>query len=156
MGAMFTLAYMEKQKYFKRFVTPAAVLIIVLVLILHRFILRGPLGLVYNRDFYKQRIGVAYVDNFITQIPKGGIIMTQNDLATRFTHNEVKLLRKNYKLISPDTIVLNLTPGQNPNSFFPLSENETRQLKDTLLKDKDYSLKKFADELYLFRKVSGK
>ena len=153
MGSLFTLMYLEKRKNLRRLIAPWAMLTVISVIILHRFILRGPLGLVYNRDFYKQNVGVAYVNNFIAQVPKEGLIMTQNDLATRFTHGDVKLLRRNYALISPDFVALNLTPGQNPNSYFPLSQKEAEGLKNALMKDNNYSLKKYADELYLFSKI---
>ena len=41
------------------------------------------------------------------------------DLATSLAHQDVVLLRRNYNKIKPDYVVLNLTEGQNLNSFFP-------------------------------------
>jgi hypothetical protein len=63
------------------------------------------------------------------------------------------LLSLDYKRYGPDTVALNLTPGQNPNSFYPLKYNDAKLLKETLVNDKNYKLTKFADELYLFTKI---
>lgn len=154
MGSLLVFVYMQKRKILKRLIIPYSIFIILTVIILHRFVLRGPLGLFYNPIFYKQNSAVSYVNNFINQIPKNGLIMTQNDLATRFTHNNVKLLRSDYESINPDVVALNLTPGQNPNSYFPLSLKQTKDLRDSLIRDDNYSLEKFADELYLFKKIN--
>lgn len=156
MGAIFVFTLMEKRKFLRRIITPYALLIIFTVFFLHRVVLRGPLQLIFNSAFYEQNQRVKYVDNFVRHFPKAGLVMTQNDLAVRLTHQDVVLLRREYQLINPDYVILNLTPGQNPNSFFPLSYSQARQLKDELMQDSGYDLTKYADELYLFSKASRK
>ncbi|MEK7617304.1 MAG: DUF2079 domain-containing protein [Patescibacteria group bacterium] len=151
MGALYTFILLER-KFNQKIVSVLALAIILIVLILHRFIIHGPLGLAYNKVFYEQNQRVRYVDEFVANFPKNGLIMTQNDLAVRLTHQNVKLLRKEYKLINPDYVILNLTPGQNPNSFFPLTYQKTQELKEELSLNNSYILKKYADELYLFSK----
>lgn len=153
MGSLHIFAFMEKHNLLKRVVCLYSIFIIATVIILHRFILHGPLGLVYNPVFYEQNQRVKYVDDFVKYFPKQGVIMTQNDLAVRLTHYDVRLLRENYYLINPDHIIFNLTSGQNPNSFFPLTYERAVDLKNILLEDESYRVEKFADELYIFSKL---
>lgn len=93
------------------------------------------------------------MDDFLTHVPKDGLIYTQNDIAGRLSHQNVKTFRPDYKKINPDTVVLNLTPGQNPNAFSPLRADTVTKLKDELLKDPNYCLEKYGDELYIFKKL---
>lgn len=154
MGSFLVYIWLQKIKVKEIILYLLAGSTIVSVIVLHRFILRGPLGLFYNPVFYQQTGNISYANDFISLTPKEGIIMTQNDLATRFAHSDVRLLRKNYKNIDPDTVLINLTPGQNINSYFPLSEKEVIQLKDDLSKDSNYSSNKLYDEVYLFQKIN--
>ncbi len=149
MGALYILTRLEK-KFNTKIISMIALIIITLVVILHRFIIHGPLGLAYNPVFYQQNKGVKYVDDFVKNFPKDGLIMTQNDLAVRLTHQNVKLLRTEYKLINPDYVILNLTEGQNPNGFFPITYKAALELKEELLLDSNYTLKKYTDEQYIF------
>lgn len=151
-GALYAFKLMEK-RFDKKIISAYATLIICMAFFLHRFVLHGPLGLSYNKVFYEQNDRTKYVDEFVANFPKSGLIMTQNDLAVRLTHQNVKLLRRNYREFNPDYIILNLTPGQNPNSFFPLSYKEVESLKDDLMIDPRYNLRKFTDYLYLFYKL---
>lgn len=152
MGALKVFILMEKNRVLSKWVGFCSVAIILTVFVLHRFILHGPLGLIYNPVFFEQNQNVKYMDNFAANFPKGGLIMTQNNLAARLAHQDVKLLRKNYSLINPDYIILNLTPGQNPNSFFPLSYQEVLDIKERLLQDEMYKAVKFGSELYIFQR----
>ncbi len=152
MGALYPLIKIEKAIKHKKVITYYAIFLMLTVFVLHRFVLRGPLGLAYNPAFYAQNAGVKYLDNIIQKTPRDGLVMTQNALATRFTHGQVVLLRLDYQVINPDYVVLNLTPGQEGDGFFPITFEEAIQLKNLLLKDSKYKLIKFADELYLFSK----
>ncbi len=152
MSSLEVLVWMERKNLFKKLVPLISIFIILTTLILHRFILRGPLGLFYNPAFYQQSSGVEYMDKFLRAVPKEGVIYTQNDIAGRLSHLNVKTFRNDYKVINPDTVVLNLTPGQNPNAFSPLREDSVTKLKEELMRDKNYTLQKYADELYIFKK----
>lgn len=152
-GELYILSLLEKSKKLSKALTIYGLSTILLVLFLHKT-LHGPLALAYNRVFYEQNKNVTYVDYFVSNFPKQGTIMTQNDLAVRLTHQSVKLLRYEYTKINPDYVILNLTPGQNPNSFFPLNYDQTNDLKNRLLNDKNYKLKKFANDQYLFSKIN--
>ncbi len=152
MGTLRVLGWIEKKKKFTKISTILGIIIILIVGFFHRFTLRGPLGLGYNSVFYRQFAASKYVRDFVKEIPRRGLVMTQNDLAVRFTHGKLMLLTLDYKRYEPDSIALNLTPGQNPNSFYPLGYEEAGKLKEMLIKDDNYQLKKFTDELYLFSK----
>lgn len=153
-GALNTFIVLRKYERYIKLTPILAVIVILTVLVLHRFVLRGPLGLAYNPVFYEQTSRVEYVNRLIEQSPKNGRIMTQNDLAVRFTHYNVKLLREDYKEINPDHVILNLTEGQNPNSFFPLTFEKAKTLKDDLLHNVNYRVTKYGDEVYVFSKQS--
>ena len=152
MSSLEVLVWMQKRNLLKKAIPVIAIFIILTTVILHRFILRGPLGLFYNPAFYQQADGVKYMDDFLTKIPKEGIIYTQNDIAGRLAHYHVKTFQSDYTKINPDTVALNLTPGQNPNAFSPLREDTVTKLKDELILNKNYTLKKYGDELYIFTK----
>lgn len=153
MGSLSVLKWIEKNKKTKIFAGLIGLIIIFIVLFLHRFTLRGPLGLGYNPVFYKQFEGSRYVREFLNEVPKDGLVMTQNDLAVRFTHGKLMLISLDYKKYNPDFVVLNLTAGQNPNSLYPLGYSGATSLKEMLIKDGNYQLKKYADELYLFTRI---
>lgn len=153
MSSVLSLRFIEKkirisQKYSFFF----TVLLLIIVLILHKIVLRGPLDLFFNPVFYKQNQGVKYVDNLIEVSPKDGLIMTQNDLALRFSHEDVVLLSLEYRKVNPKHVILNLTPGQNPNSFFPLNVEQVNYLKEDLIKNYDYNVTKITDYQYIFSK----
>lgn len=50
--------------------------------------------------------------------PPTATIATHNNLAAKFTHQRVWLLKENYELHMPDYILIDIREGQNPNNFF--------------------------------------
>lgn len=151
MGALATFSFLER-KFGNKLTNFLALGVILIVIYLHYFVLHGPLGLFYNPAFYTQTQGVEYLNNFAKYFPKTGIIMTQNDIGARLSHQDVRIIRLDYKSVNPDYVILNLTPGQNPNSFYPWSLEQVTELKNKLLEDQNYKVTKYADELYLFSK----
>jgi uncharacterized membrane protein len=153
MGGVYAFKLISKYKNLKKIVPIYAIFIVLIVGYLQRVQLDGPLGLSYNRVFYQQNDHVKYVDEFVKHFPKSGVIMTQNDLAVRLTHQNVKLIRLNYGTINPDYVILNLTDGMNANSYYPVSAEEVKSMRDKLIDDKNYKLTKYGDELYIFSKI---
>ncbi|HBB76357.1 MAG: hypothetical protein A2186_03115 [Candidatus Levybacteria bacterium RIFOXYA1_FULL_41_10] len=156
LSSAFIFQKIEKSKKFKKILIPYSLFIISVVFFMHQFYLRGPLGLAYNSAFYSQTQNIKYIGDFLKKLPRNGLIMTQNDLGVMFSHEDLMLLDKNYTDRKPNHIILNLTPGQNPNNFFPLSQSDALELKKILLYDKNYRLTKFGDELYLFTRIDDK
>jgi len=154
---MSTLLALErlKDKKIKKLLLYYASGIILFVLIYSRFIYHGPIDLVYNKAFYGQIKNVSYQDDFVKLFPKKGLVMTQNDLATRLTHGPtIRLLQVNYQKRNPDYVILNLTPGQSINSFTPLSYIEAIELKNALSQDPNYTVTKMHDQQYIFKKIN--
>ena len=144
------IAFLQRKKVPNAFLTSVGIALICIAVILHRFILHGPLGLFYNPAFYASASKVQYIDNFIADIPKNGLIMTQQDIAVRLTHYNVTLLDTNFPVTEPHVIALNVTPGLDPNVYFPKSQFAAIAMKNSLLKDPHYVLKKYGNELYVF------
>lgn len=117
-----------------------ALFIIATVIILHRFILRGPFGLAYNLDFYRHTARQGFMHDFINKIPKEGKIMTQNNIAVFFAHEDLYILDgyDYFKKISPDVVAIDLRPGQNTNNFWPMGENSLQELVVTIKQEKVY------------------
>ncbi|QQG40810.1 MAG: DUF2079 domain-containing protein [Candidatus Levyibacteriota bacterium] len=94
------------------------IFLIIISIILYRFVLHGPFALFYNTAFYAHTKDFLFLDLLIKKIPKNVSIMTQNNLAGHFTHQQVFLLRGDPFFYKPDFILIDLRQGQNPNNFF--------------------------------------
>lgn len=147
---------LQEKRKFKILLFFLSIFIILLTFFYHRFYLHGPFGLVYNKEFYAHTKRQGFMNDFIKQIPREGLLMTQNNIAVRFTHQDVILLKNyiNYKKYNPDYVAIDLRGGQNGNNYFPLSEEETRKLVDSLLSDKDYQLLVSYANHYIFKKIN--
>lgn len=151
-SSVIVFSKVQGSKRLRKILIPYSIFLIINTFILHQFILHGPLALSYNKVFYSQNKNTNYVKDFIKHVPTDGLIMAQNDIAARFSHHKVMMLDRNYEHWNAKYIVLNLTPGQNPNNFFPLSYEHAIELKDRIIYNGDYDLRKYGDELYLFTK----
>lgn len=149
-SSVLVFSRIEKSKRLRRIIIPYSLFLILNSVILHQFILHGPLALSYNKAFYSQTKNTRYIESFTKKVPTDGLIMAQNDIAARFTHHKVMMLDRNYPHWKAKYIVLNLTPGQNPNNFFPLTYDDSVELKNRIIQENKYSLKKYGEELYLF------
>ena len=76
--------------------------------------------------------------------------MTQNNLAVRFTHQDVFLLRNDYQGYDPDYVLIDSREGQNPNNFF--GEKNLDKIVDRLQNDSNYEQKFATKEQFIFRK----
>ncbi len=131
-----SLAWLARLGLSARLCTLVAVAGIANALVLHQFILRGPLGLAYNPAFYRHTKNFEFLDRLVAQVPSDASVMAQNNLAVRFTHQNVFLLRDTYDDYAPDYIVLDLREGQNPNNFFGVTHLD--QLVAQLSRDPKY------------------
>ena len=109
-------------------------------LYLHQRELHGPLGLFYNKAFYAHSKDFAFLDALVAKIPKNASVMTQNNLAVRFTHQTVYLPDMNYHMSKPEYVLLDLRDGQNPNNFFGSHAKSIWQFVDKLSTDPQYTL----------------
>lgn len=141
-GSVFALKILERFKWYKKIINIHAISIILFIVYYHQFKYHGPLGLIYNRDFFKITKNMKFMDDFVKKIPSKGKVMTQNNLATRFTHTDLYLFldEKTFYKVDPDVLAIDFRPGQSPNNFFPLHEPELEVLAKKLEKDPKYKV----------------
>lgn len=138
LSSIYGFSFLQKIKIIKKYLIFIPIIIILNAVFLYRFVLRGPLALSYNPDFYANTKNFKFLDTLVSQIPSSMTVMAQNNLASHFTHQKnIWVLKDNYELYKPDYIVLDLRSGQNVNDFFP-TKNPSLIL-DKLLHDKKYS-----------------
>ena len=149
-SSMFTLKFLNKFKTISKYNNYLGILLIFNALILYRFVLHGPLALAYNYDFYKHTGDFNFLDQIIAKIPKDSSVMTQNNLAVRFTHQKVWLLRDDYQNYNADYIVVDTREGQNPNNFFGIKDfpGVIKELR----MDKYYLLVYKTNEQFVFKR----
>lgn len=153
-GSLWAVRSLQKFSFYKRIITFHAIFIFATVIIYHRFIYHGPLGLIYNKDFFKITRNMKFMDEFIERIPRKGKLMVQNNLAVRFTHNDLSLLLNpnHIREIDPQTVVLDFRPGQNANNYWPMTAESMKNLAATLSADPQYGILYNEGERYIFRK----
>ena len=153
-SSVFALKKLQKIKFTSKFLYLVWAVIILNALFLYRFILHGPFGLAYNPSFYEHTKNFNYLNDMIKKIPKEASVMTQNNLAARFTHQKVYLLRFDYKKYNPEYIMIDNRKGQSSNSFFGIEhavENTIEKLKEDLSYKMIYNTK----EQFIFKKKQG-
>lgn len=116
----------------------------------YRFTLRGPLALSYNPVFYRHSKDFGFLNSLVERIPKHASVMTQNNLASHLTHQQVYLLSESYSIIKPEYIVLDLRGNQNPNNFFPTKKLPS--LLKSVREDKNYETVYKTKEQYIYRR----
>lgn len=139
-GSVLAVQRLMKNMFYKKIVVVHAVLIVLIITVFHQFVYHGPFGLVYNKDFTNITKNMRFIDEFVAKIPREGKIMIQNNLAVRFTHDDYYILSsENYfRRIVPDVVVLDFRPGQNPNNYWPLTEDKMQRLAELLKTDPRY------------------
>ncbi|HSX40234.1 MAG TPA: DUF2079 domain-containing protein, partial [Candidatus Saccharimonadales bacterium] len=137
-ASIFSWKYLQKIKLIARYWFVIAGILILNAIFLYRVVLRGPFALAYNPAFYKATANFTFVDKLTSKIPQNATVMAQNNLAARFTHQEVYLLRDSYKDHHPDYILIDVRSGQNPNDLLGVRSVST--VIENLKKDSDYKL----------------
>lgn len=150
LGSLEVLEQIQKHRLLKRLIPWWGVTTIITVFFLHRFYLHGPLLLATHSVFYEQTGKHEFLRDFEKRIPTDGLIMTQNNIAAHFTHHQTMLLRPDVEKYKPRYVALDLRPGQNGNNFFPLTEDEAKQIANELWQNPNYSLMYTSGSLYLF------
>jgi len=150
LAALDVLQRIQNHKKLKKILSLWALSIIGIVFFLHRFYLHGPLMLATHPTFYEQTQRAVFLKNFVDQIPRKGLLMTQNNLATHFTHGNIVLLNSNIEKVKPDVIAVDIRPGQNANNFFPLTPAEFDELVVTISQNLNYERIEIIDSQLIF------
>ncbi len=146
------LVLVTMQKRFSQKVIIAVSLMMILnSIFLHTYMFRGPLAMAYNPAMYTHSSSFGFLDNLIDQVPPGKTVMTQNNLATRFTDRTLYLLRYNYEDYQPEYILMDMRDGQNANNFYGL--NDPKKLLTIIQTDPKYQLIYSTNEQFAFKRV---
>lgn len=151
-SSVFGLNFLKSKIQNRLFTNILVLLLILNAFILYRFIFHAPFGLAYNNAFYNHTKDFVFLDNLVSKVPKNASVMTQNNLAVRFTHQQAWLLRTDYKKFNPDYIVIDARLGQNPNNFFGENNFDIQKFIERLKKDPCYKIKFSTSEQYIFEK----
>lgn len=120
-------------------------------LFINRFVLHGPYNLAYNKAFYDHTKDFQFLDKMVKMVPPNATVATHNNLATRFTHQRVWLLRYDYETHKPEYILIDNRQGQNPNNFTG-SESSDKILR-RLLEDSNYKIIYNTKEQFVFKRT---
>lgn len=122
----------------------------------HFYSLKSPLWLVYNKTFYQVTKNNQFLWTLVNKTPiDGGRIMTENNLAYPLDRSDVYLLENDPKklaAIDPKYIVFDDRPGQNPNNFFPLTQEQAYAFFTLLKTNPKYHTYFHQGSLYIFAK----
>jgi uncharacterized membrane protein len=159
-SSVFTFKLLANKIQSKVILRIFAILLIINAIFLYRFTLRGPFGLAYNPAFYANTKNFSFLERAVKQIPPNASVMAQNNLATRFSHQKVWMLRSDdikykdeyYTLKKPDYIMFDKRPGQNPNNYFTIKSLDV--LLINLNKDRNYKLFYKDGDVYIFKRLN--
>lgn len=150
-SSLYGFLLIKRKKTLEKYMVLFGVFTIACAFFLYRFLLHGPFLLATNVDFYKHTKNFVFLDKMIKLVPKENVtVMTQNNLAVRFTHQKVWLLKKDYGGYRPDYILLDIRKGQNPNDFFGGSDPFV--VLQNVTKDSNYDLIYKTEGQYVFKK----
>lgn len=150
LASIFALRSAQKLRQFSKFLPLVGVILIINAIILYRFILHGPFALAYNPAFYKHTKDFEFLDKIVKMVPPNATVSTHNNLASRFTHQRVWLLKDNYEIHKPEYIVIDNRQGQNPNNF--TGTGSLDQILKAVLNDPNYQAIYRTKEQYVFNR----
>lgn len=145
----------------------------------YQLFLNLPLNLTLNKDFYKMPKDRPQLEKAIDLIDKKASVATQNNLVPHLSHREKVFVfsscvgvpdpsrgmfcetlidKTNGRLPlieeeNVDFILLNFSPGQNPNNFFPDGQEKVKEYVQKLLLDKKYKIKLRQGEIFLLERI---
>lgn len=149
-SSIYGFCFLQKIKKLSSLLPYYGLILIINAVVLYRFILHGPLALAYNKAFYEHTKDFQFLDDLTGRIPKDASVMTQNNLAVRFTHQTIWLLRDEYWDYKADYIVVDARNGQNPNNFFGVLHFQ--KTIENLKKDENYFLSYQTKEQFVFKR----
>ena len=138
-----------------------------LIVVFYQYFLHLPLNMLAKRDFYQLPERREQINEAMTMIGEKESVATQNNLLPHLSHREKIFTFSSCQdvpdpsrgmscqfLIDEDSgelpliekekvklILVDLTPGQNPNNFFPDGEERLKKYMEKLLLDKKYTIK---------------
>lgn len=150
LSALFSLRWLLQRVFFRKYTLFLGIILVLISFVLYRFVLHGPFALSYNPAFYKHTGDFDFLNSLVDKVPSNASVMAQNNLAVKYAHQKVWVLRPNYRDYKPDYIVMDVREGQNPNNFF--ANGDPYSTLERLKRDTLYDLIYRTDEQYLFKR----
>lgn len=150
LASIFALRSVQKIRQFSKFLPLVGVILIINAIVLYSFILHGPFALAYNPVFYKHTNDFIFLNKMVEMVPKSATVATHNNLASRFTHQRVWLLKTNYEIHKPEYILIDNRQGQSPNNFTGTGPLDV--ILGTVIKDPNYQVVYHTEEQYVFER----
>jgi uncharacterized membrane protein len=139
------------KKYEKTVIT---IILLFSLFIAQKFI-HPPIDLTINPVFWREFYPRREISHDFKRVPSEGSIAAQNNILpyVLFRKSDVFMIRKKYLAAHPDIIVFDLSEGQNPNNFFPVTRDFFNNEKKGLLQNKLYHrITTENKDLYIFTK----
>ena len=150
LATIYAIKFLIKYPFVKKYRYIVVYLLIGNALFLNRFVLHGPFNLVYNKAFYDHTKQFTFLDIMVKMVPPNATVSTHNNLASRFTHQRVWLLKDNYEIHKPEYILIDNRQGQNPNDF--TGTGDLDQILKKVLDDPNYQAIYRTKEQYVFNR----
>ena len=150
LATIYAIKFLIKYPFVKKYRYIVVCLLIGNALFLNRFVLHGPFNLVYNKAFYDHTKQFTFLDIMVKMVPPNATVSTHNNLASRFTHQRVWLLKDNYEIHKPEYILIDNRQGQNPNDF--TGTGDLDQILKKVLDDPNYQAIYRTKEQYVFNR----
>lgn len=152
-SSVFSFKYLLRIGTVRRYKLLLSLFLILNSFFIFRFILHGPFLLALNPAFYKQTSNLRFLNKMVESVPRGRSVMTHNNLAARFTHQQIQLLIPDYEKSKPEYILIDLREGQSPNNFCcNLNLDSAIIINNRLLNDKKYDLVYKTKEQFVFKR----
>ena len=151
LATIYTLIFFMRYSIVKKYKYIIACLLVGNALFLNRFVLHGPFNLVYNKAFYDHTKEFEFLNKMVKMVPLNATVATHNNLASRFTHQRVWLLKDNYENHNPEYILIDNRQGQNPNNF--TGSGSLDKILRKLLKDSNYKIIYSTKEQFVFQRT---
>lgn len=150
LSTTYAIKFLMRYPFVKKYRYIAVCLLVGNALFLNRFVLHGPFNLVYNKAFYDHTKQFTFLDKMIKMVPPNATVATHNNLATRFTHQRVWLLKNDYEIHKPEYILVDNRQGQSPNNF--TGTDHLDQALKKVLNDPNYKVIYRTKEQYVFNR----
>ncbi len=141
-----------KKSFGKIILAGTSLLLLFISIYLFRFVLHGPFLLAINPIFYRHTKDFGFLNRMIELVPKNATVVAQNNLASRFLHQNVWILRENYRSFHPDYILLDFRPQQNPNNYLGIRSEDKDNLLTNIKNNGDFKTIYHQGDQYVFKR----
>jgi uncharacterized membrane protein len=150
LSLIFIVKWSHKFTFIKKYIHLFSFLLLINSVFMYHFVTHAPFALSYNPAFYQHSNSFEFIDRMVELVPKNATVMAQNNIAARFTHQQMYLLRTNYLSVKPDYILIDARAGQGPNNLF--GTDDLSAIVNGLKTNAEYELIYHESDQYVYRK----